>query len=159
MEVVRRRACRALLLTPANETLLIKIENPDGSWSGWITPGGGIDRGEDEISALRRELHEELGLKKFEVGPKIWKRFHKFPWREKLIEQEEVYFLVRIDRFEVHSTANPDALEMMDLKEFRWWTRQELMISSEQFAPGNLPALLNEIVVSGNPRSVRDVGV
>ncbi len=159
MEIVNRKACRALILTPSHEVLLIKIENPDGNWFGWITPGGGIDPGEDEITALKRELLEELGLKDFEVGPKIWTRFHAFPWKEKQIEQHEVFFLVSVDRFEPRPTLNPDVVELLDLKEFRWWTLDEIMASSEVFSPRRFQALLKELVVNGAPAEVLDVGI
>jgi len=31
-------------------------------WVGYIVPGGRIEEGEDEISALRRDIREELGI-------------------------------------------------------------------------------------------------
>ena len=63
MSIIKRKSCRAIILTPQNEILLIKIENPEGCWAGWIAPGGGMENGEDEKAALTRELQEELGLK------------------------------------------------------------------------------------------------
>lgn len=159
METVSRKACRAVLLTPANEVLLIKIENPDGSWVGWITPGGGIDAHESEAAALKREIYEELGLKDFNLGPKIWRRFHSFPWKGRLIEQSEVYYLVYCERFEVQPALNPDHTELLDLKEFRWWTLADVASSREQFAPRNLPSLLSDLVKNGPPTQVVDVGI
>ncbi|MBI5094397.1 MAG: NUDIX domain-containing protein, partial [Candidatus Hydrogenedentes bacterium] len=50
---------RAILITPEQEVLLFRIHGKDSNeefW--WITPGGGLDRGESVEDGLRRELHE-----------------------------------------------------------------------------------------------------
>ena len=48
MALVKRKSARALLLTPENEVLMMKLNNKTMQWVGWITPGGGIESYEDE---------------------------------------------------------------------------------------------------------------
>jgi 8-oxo-dGTP pyrophosphatase MutT (NUDIX family) len=139
--LIKRKACRAVLLTPDNKTLLLKIANPNGNWEGWITPGGGIEQGEDEISALKRELFEELGLEDFTLGPKLWIRTHVFDWGQKTIEQKEVYYLIKVEQFAIQSKLDLNDSEMMALKEFRWWSLTDILQSKEQFAPSKFPEL------------------
>ena len=55
-----RTAVRALVIDHDNHVLMVRLDFPNGSW--WVLPGGGIEPGEDEISALHRELREEVGL-------------------------------------------------------------------------------------------------
>lgn len=158
-EVIRRKSCRAVLITPEKEVLLVKIGNSSSSWEGWITPGGGMDKGETELEALRRELWEELGLKDFSVAARIWTRFHAFPWRGKQIEQEEVYFWVPNVRFVPSSAANLDASEMLDVKEMRWWSYDEILSTREIFAPRNLAAGIRKILEEGTPSEAYDIGI
>ena len=49
--------------------LLVHFEFSD--WTGWATPGGGIDPDESLDAAIRRELQEEVGLVDVELGPII----------------------------------------------------------------------------------------
>ncbi len=157
--IVKRKSCRAIMLTKTNDILLIKIENPDAAWVGWITPGGGMSSGENEESALRRELYEELGIEDLKNCKKIWTRFHSFPYEGKIVEQEEVFYLIHTDFFEPKPTLNSDDPELLLLKEFRWWSLNEIKNTSDNFAPSNLYSHLCHLIKHGKPTTSIDVGI
>lgn len=158
MERQNRRSSRALLLTPENEILLMKIVNPSGAWEGWIMPGGGIEAGESELEALRRELIEELSFRSEGGEQKIWVRTHEFPWAGKILRQEEAIFLVRCRKFDPRPLDSLREAEMKDLLEMRWWPAAEIEKSVEQFAPRRLGALLRRLGES-LPAEPIDVGI
>ena len=58
-----RRAVRALILSHEDEALMLRFLNPFGGKDVWLTPGGGIHPGEDDRTALHREVWEETGLR------------------------------------------------------------------------------------------------
>jgi ADP-ribose pyrophosphatase YjhB (NUDIX family) len=52
-------AVAALIAAPSNRVLIVQTHK----WSGlWGVPGGKVDYGEDILTALRREMREEVGL-------------------------------------------------------------------------------------------------
>ena len=53
---LERRAVRAVLLTPSAEILLMHLEFPNQRWL-WLTPGGGMEPGED--AGLQRQGHND----------------------------------------------------------------------------------------------------
>ena len=56
-----RRSVRAILIDDSGRLVLVRRVRPGGS-PYWVTPGGGIEPSDDSpVSALRRELREELG--------------------------------------------------------------------------------------------------
>ena len=77
-----RSVSRALLLTPSEEVLLIRIREPSTGWTAWITPGGGAAPGETAEQALRRELTAETGRDDFEDGVHVWHRDHTTTWED-----------------------------------------------------------------------------
>lgn len=156
--MVNRRACRAVLLTPQNEVLLIKIANPNGRWTGWITPGGGVDDGESIEAALERELIEEVGLSIFLVVGQIWKRSLSFEWDGKQIHQTEDFFLIEIEKFDIPDKTALTIEELGYIKEIRWWKVEDIERSKETFAPILLPSLLRDLVVNGAPKVPTDAG-
>jgi 8-oxo-dGTP pyrophosphatase MutT (NUDIX family) len=147
--VVQRHAVRAILLTPEYEVLLVRIHAPDSYdkfW--WITPGGGIEPGESQADALRRELREELSLGDFVIGPLVWRRRHTFDWVGRRICQIEQYHVVRVERFEP-KISDPAEAKIVD--RFRWWSLAELAQGREAVTPLALADIVRRYLAEGPP--------
>jgi ADP-ribose pyrophosphatase YjhB (NUDIX family) len=65
----------AIIFNQAGEILILKHRFRAGS--GWGLPGGFLERGEQPIDALRRELREELDLEIEDVEIFTARSFHK----------------------------------------------------------------------------------
>jgi len=65
----------AIIFNQDGQTLLLKHRFRSGS--GWGLPGGFIEVGEQPVEALRRELHEELGLEIHDVEIFLARSFRK----------------------------------------------------------------------------------
>ena len=153
-----RQAARALVLDPADRVLLVRFEMPD--WVGWATPGGGLQPGESHADAIARELAEEVGLDRFELGPVIWKRTHIIPLINGLWDgQVERIFLVRTPEFTPAPRFSADELRAEYVTASRWWTADELDTASDEFAPRRLPELVRRVLRDGPPAEPIKVGV
>ena len=135
LEPVEREAVRALVIDRDNRVLLTRFFGPGRDRSWWGTPGGGIEPGEDHGRALARELHEEIGLRDFELGPFAFDHVGEFPWARQLYRQRNRTYLVRVDRHEPEPTVD---LAQEGVAEVRWWTLDELAAAREQLAPPDL---------------------
>lgn len=147
--MTERQAVRALILSPQDELLLIKIIEPQSKHTFWLTPGGGIDPGESPLAGLRREIFEETGLADFEIGPEIWRRQCHFVWNSQTIQQNERYYLIRVPRFEPTARHVPNEVEHAAFDGFRWWTASEIEQSQDAFAPRGLSRLFQSLIKNG----------
>ena len=139
-----RRAVRAIVLDADDRVLLCEFRNEVTGARWWGTPGGGIEAGESEESALRRELQEEAGLTGFELGPVVLEHEHVFPWRKRLLRQQARFHLVRVSSHEPAPTID---LAPEGVASLRWWTLAELEeLPAEEIAPPHLPRVLRELL-------------
>jgi 8-oxo-dGTP pyrophosphatase MutT (NUDIX family) len=156
MVIIQRNAVRAIVLTPELKVLLMRIRAPEGGDWFWITPGGGLEWGETEEAGLRRELKEELGLERFDIGPLVWRRQHTFNWGGRRICQREQYRIVRVAEFE---PAMSDVVEAKVLDRFRWWHTDELTGAREALTPRTLADIVARYLAHGAPADVAHVEV
>ena len=70
-EYKKRDAVRGFIYNDLNQVALIHIEGKDdfGDRNHYEFPGGGIEKGEDEVEALKREIKEEIGYEIDNIQP------------------------------------------------------------------------------------------
>jgi 8-oxo-dGTP pyrophosphatase MutT (NUDIX family) len=154
-----RLAARAVVLDEGDRILLVRFDFGDRGVV-WATPGGGIEDGESDEHALRRELSEEAGLEGFALGSPLWTRTHRVPMGAGRWDgQSERYYLVRVSSFVPAPRLSWDELRREGMTAIRWWTQEELEASGELFAPRRLRFLVRELLLHGPPAEPIDVGV
>ena len=156
IEPTPREAVRALVVDADDRVLLMRFENPANGDVWWATPGGGVEGGESDETALRRELLEEAGLGDPEIGPVVWWREHVLPWDRRLWRQRERFHLVRVDRHEAVPTID---LTAEHVHGHRWWTLAELEATDEWLAPRALATVLRTLLRDGPPGEPVDVSL
>ncbi len=155
---VVRQAARVILLGEHDRVLLFRgcdPHRPERTF--WLAPGGGVDHGETPVQCVRRELREETGLAKFELGPLVWTRRAEFSFAGVRYDQREVFFLARCESFEV-DTSGFDEVERLATHEHRWWSCDDIGASTDEFAPADLGVRLRELLCDGPPSSPLQVG-
>ncbi|MBO3102602.1 NUDIX hydrolase [Cellulomonas fengjieae] len=137
-----REAARVILLDEDDRVLLIRghdVDQPDRSW--WFTVGGGIDDGEDALSAAVREVREETGIvldPEAVVGP-VFTRSAIFDFFAEHCRQDEILYLARVpaSAFDSADRAGWTDLELDVIDELRWWSLDDLdRVDIEVFPDG-----------------------
>lgn len=138
-----RATSRVLLIDPDGAVLMFLQRGKDRATPPrWITPGGGVDPGEDHDQAAIRELREETGLVLDSVPPPFldedfapdqrWHPYQRGHW---------AWYDIRTDRFDPARDGWTDE-ERADVVEWRWMTADELTAEPHEVEPANLPDML-----------------
>ncbi|HEV2087542.1 MAG TPA: NUDIX domain-containing protein [Cryptosporangiaceae bacterium] len=149
VEPLARLASRVLLLDPDDRVLLLRGWDPAdpaaGHW--WITPGGGLEDGEDPVAGARREVYEETGLRldADQLAGPVYEHSVEFSFHGRLFRQRQGYYVARCAPW-TFDRSNFTVLEQAALGEARWWSLAELRETTETVFPAVLPDLLTELV-------------
>ena len=153
-----RQAVRAVVLDPDDRVLLVRFEFPD-SGTKWALPGGGIEAGESDHDALRRELSEEVGAPAVQIGTHVWNRLHIVPFIDGSHDgQIERIYVVRTPVFIPQPTLTWEQLNAEFVFEVRWWHPDDLH-GATPVAPSRLIEHLTSLRRDGPPNQPVDVGV
>jgi 8-oxo-dGTP pyrophosphatase MutT (NUDIX family) len=155
-----RRAARVLLIDDLDRILLQFFSLDGGSTGVWITPGGGVEDGESHEDAALRELEEEVGLRDVALGPCVWQRsFVISAWEGRQFEQQELFFVCRVDSYDVSSFVIEDEEERRVTTEQRWWSVEEIRAATDhRFGPTALGHLLDQILTGDLPTEPLVIG-
>jgi 8-oxo-dGTP pyrophosphatase MutT (NUDIX family) len=143
--VTSRDTSRVLLFDPDDRTLLFLQHGKSHAVAPrWITPGGGVDPGEDHDQAALREVHEETGLVLDAIAPAFYaadfdadQRWHDYDtghWE---------WYAVRVQPF-TPATAGWTTAEQADVVEWRWLAPDELESTGHEYEPADLPELIRQ---------------
>ena len=114
-----------------NQNKVFVGKRKDNPVDKWQMPQGGVDNGEDYISAMKRELFEETSIKSIEVLEEIERFFeYELPknligiiWKGKFRGQKQKWFITKFVGKEKEinlKTKNPEFIE------WKWIPPEEL---------------------------------
>jgi 8-oxo-dGTP pyrophosphatase MutT (NUDIX family) len=152
-DATSRRAARVLLVDAAGRVLLFRgfdPGRPDHRY--WFTVGGGLEAGERPAEGAARELFEETGLRvdAAAMGSPVWRDVTEFPFDGRWYCQEQDFYLLRVDSWEVDVTGF-DAIERESVDAHCWWSVADLRTTDERYYPAELPDLLARLLREGAP--------
>ena len=126
-----RRGVGMMIINKKKEIFLGQRFDKDKS--AWQMPQGGIDKGEKELAALKREMFEETGIKKnYKIIFKSNKYFYyKLPlylqkrlWKGRFVGQKQRWFL--LEYFGDDKDINIKT-EKPEFKKWSWSTKEKMI--------------------------------
>lgn len=153
-----RQTVRLLVVDERDRVLLFAVEDDSIAEPNerpapgvfWITPGGGVEPGEDDRAAGRRELWEETGIERDDIGPCVWDQDHVLVWNGEPLRLRERYYLTRVSTGAVALDHVTD-LERAVYRAHRWWTADEIAASDALIFPTALRTRLAPLLAGQTP--------
>ena len=117
-----RTGVGVILLNNKNQIFVGKrIDNPVDNWQ---MPQGGVEKGEDFISAMKRELIEETSIKSIKILKEIEEIYeYELPnnlvgiiWKGKFRGQKQKWFITKFTGYENEINLNTKHPEFIDWK-------------------------------------------
>ncbi len=144
MTPIPRVGGRLILLDPDDRVLLIN-ERIDGGRTHWLTPGGGVEPGEDPRQAAIREVHEEIGARVVLASdaPEVHTQRRAWSWAGLDYDQLDHFFLAHVPRELAIMPAAPTEMERQTLIGHRWWSAAELRATTERVEPPELAEVID----------------
>ena len=118
---------------------MFRFEDSEAAY--WYLPGGGIEPGEDPVSAACRELREETGLVIEAVRVIAERRNLAFVFHGEPITQDEWIVLARSNGPVGQPASSGDA-ETSNVAAHRWWSMAEVRETRDTIFPPRLADLL-----------------
>lgn len=153
-----RQTVRLLVIDERDRILLFAVEDDsiaepnERSHRGvfWITPGGGVEPGEDDRATGRRELWEETGIEREDFGPCVWDHDHVLVWNGEPVRFRERYYLTRVPTGAIALDHLTD-VERTAYRAHRWWTAGEIVASDALIFPTALRTRLAPLLAGQIP--------
>ncbi len=147
-----------VVLDEEKRVLLIKSRDPadpvNTSW--WEIPGGGMDPGESSADCARRELREEAGILRAEIGPVVWTQSVQFTFAGLFFDQDEFIHVAWTEQTDL-AAPTLELFEAMAFQGSRWWHVDEVVAAETDFLPPRLPELLPALVAGELPDPPLDI--
>lgn len=146
---VKRKCSKVLLVDEQQRVLLfsgIDRTKPDIPPC-WFPVGGALEPGETPVEAAVRETREETGLTIDDPGPVVFKRSFRWDFEGKHYDQEEWFFLVRVETFTPASNNWTDT-ETATIRGSRWWSIEELRSTDQEVFPQDLGDQIERLLSS-----------
>ena len=146
----RRLSAQFLILDEAGQVLLFRFVHKRGPLAGldfWATPGGGVEEGETLEQAAVRELAEETGLRRDDLGKEIARRevALQLPDGEHAVS-DDWYYVISLGAETLYWESWTD-FEREVMVEQRWWSRQDLLETKATVWPESLVEMLDAVTV------------
>jgi len=145
--VTFRATSRLLLIDPEDRVLMFLQHGRNRDVPRWITPGGGVDPGEDHDAAAVREAHEETGLVLEAVPAPFLEEDFEPDLRWHIYDEGHwAWYAIRVEHFEPDRSGWTEA-EIADVIEWRWFGAAELRAehaTGYELEPPQLPDLLEQ---------------
>lgn len=137
-----------ILLNKDNQVFVGKRkDNPGDKWQ---MPQGGVDKGEDFVNAMKRELNEETSIKNIEILKEIKKMYeYELPkkligiiWKGRFRGQTQKWYIVRFLGMDNEININTEHPEFI---EWKWIEPEKLPKMIVDFKKDLYLKLLKEI--------------